>query len=289
MDTLPVSIERALQICNLKHSVNNDLAIFNFNDIPIPKEYRHMECIFVGVCVAGAGQYSMGTVKHPVKKNDVLIVGQGQILGDIEVSRDFECEALLISPDFFQDIIRDTHDVTNLFVFSREHPVITLETEEVTMFKEYLAFLKMKVDDHNHLYRRQITGTLIGCMVYDLCNAIKRYSMSTAQRATKSYAVFEDFIKLVETHFRHERRVSWYSEQLGMSPKTLLEMIKRASQRTPNEWLDIYTTLEIRLLLRHTSKSIKEIAEELNFGSQSSLGKFFREHVGISPTAYRHS
>ena len=211
------------------------------------------------------------------------------MLGDIEVSRDFECEALLISPDFFQDIIRDTHDVTNLFVFSREHPVITLETEEVTMFKEYLAFLKMKVDDHNHLYRRQITGTLIGCMVYDLCNAIKRYSMSTAQRATKSYAVFEDFIKLVEKHFRYERRVSWYSEQLGMSPKTLLEMIKRASQRTPNEWLDIYTTLEIRLLLRHTSKSIKEIAEELNFGSQSSLGKFFREHVGISPTAYRHS
>ncbi|MDD6820772.1 MAG: helix-turn-helix domain-containing protein, partial [Paraprevotella sp.] len=90
-----------------------------------------------------------------------------------------------------------------------------------------------------------------------------------------------------ELNFRRERRVSWYSERIGVSSKTLLEMVKRASRRTPNEWLDIYTSLEIRLLLRNTTKTIKEIASDLHFSNQSSLGKFFREHVGMSPKEYR--
>lgn len=76
---------------------------------------------------------------------------------------------------------------------------------------------------------------------------------------------------------------------MGITPKTLLETVKRVSNRTPNDWLDIYTTLELRLLLKTTTKSIKEISDELHFGSQSSMGKFFREHVGVSPTAYRQA
>ena len=31
----------------------------------------------------------------------------------------------------------------------------------------------------------------------------------------------------------------------------------------------------------------KEITEEMNFPNQSFLGKYFKEHVGISPSAYR--
>lgn len=59
------------------------------------------------------------------------------------------------------------------------------------------------------------------------------------------------------------------------------------SRRTPNDWIDDYVTLELRVLLRNTNKNIKEITEEMNFPNQSFLGKYFKEHVGISPSAYR--
>lgn len=271
--------------CNL----DDNLIISDFKELPLPNEYRHMQCALVGLCVRGQGQYTVGTVSYTVKPNDVIIVGQGQVLGDIRFDDDFEAELMFISPDFLQDAIRETAEVTNLFLFSRQNPVISMSTEEVMMFKEYIAFLKMKIADTTHTYRRQVGGCILGSMIYELCNAIKRFTTQASRHSSKSQAVFEKFIKLVEANFRTERRVGWYSEQLDMSPKTLLETVKRVSKRTPNEWLDVYTTLEIRLLLRHTSKPIKEIAEELNFGSQSSLGKFFREHVGISPSAYRQS
>ena len=63
--------------------------------------------------------------------------------------------------------------------------------------------------------------------------------------------------------------------------------MKQVSRRTPNDWIDHYVTLEIRVLLKNTNMSIKEIAQELNFPNQSFLGKYFKEHVGISPSAYR--
>lgn len=72
-----------------------------------------------------------------------------------------------------------------------------------------------------------------------------------------------------------------------ISPKYLSETVKNISGRAPNEWIDNYVTLELRSLLRNTTKSVKEIANEMNFQNQSFLGKYFKEHVGISPVAYR--
>ena len=72
-----------------------------------------------------------------------------------------------------------------------------------------------------------------------------------------------------------------------ITSKYLSETVKSVSHRSPNEWIEKYVTLELRVLLQNTSKSIKEIAKELNFPNQSFLGKYFKEHVGISPSRYR--
>ena len=61
------------------------------------------------------------------------------------------------------------------------------------------------------------------------------------------------------------------------------------SKRTPNGWIDHYVMLELRVLLKNTTKSIKEITEELNFPNQSFLGKYFKEHAGMSPSEFRRS
>lgn len=289
MNIQPITIDRVLQMCDIRHHVSKDLIVCDIDAIPMPEEMRQMSCTFVGLCTGGEGHYSVGTIEHRVQANDVIFVPEGQVLGDIRMSKDMVGEAMLISHDFLHSVIRDVRDVTNLFVFARENPVLSLTDNEVQMFKEYVSLLRKKVDDQGHHYRLQIAGTIIGAMIYDLCNVTFRSVSLGTQRMSKAQEVFQNFIKLVEKHFRTERRVGWYSEQLNVSPKTLLEMVKRVSQRTPNEWLDVYTTLEIRLLLRHTTKSIKEISEELGFGTQSSLGKFFREHTGVSPTSYRHS
>ncbi|MCM1078640.1 MAG: helix-turn-helix domain-containing protein [Bacteroidales bacterium] len=283
---LPVSIRRFMQYCEPGCHLDEDLVLTDFTEFPLPGEARKMYCVLAAVCTGGEGRYTLGTVEYKVKPNDVIIVAEGQVLGDIKTSDDFRGKALLISHDYLYSVIREVRDVSNLFVISRNRPVISLTQEEVAMFQEYLTQLKSKVGETGHKFRRQVVGMILAAMIYDFCNIITDEQPATS---LKSQETFETFIRMVEGNFRHERRISWYSEQLGVSPKTLLEVVKRVSSRTPSEWLDIYTTLEIRLLLRHTAKPIGKIAEDLHFSTQSALGKFFKEQVGMSPNAYRHS
>ena len=74
---------------------------------------------------------------------------------------------------------------------------------------------------------------------------------------------------------------------MGITPKYLSETVKSVSKNTPMEWIDNYVTLAIRVLLKDTTKTIKDIADEMNFPNQSFLGKYFRMHVGVSPSEYR--
>ena len=286
-DMEPVTIARVIDRCNVCHHIGEDFILTDFSDITLPAENRRMGCIFVGLCSQGAARYTVGTTERAIRPGDIVILAEGEVLGNINVADPLSGDVIFISHDFFYDVIRDVRDVTNLFVFAREHPVISLAPHETEVFSEYLNVLRRRVADTTHLFRRQVTGTLIASMIYDLCNITAKITDSPMSAQGKAQEIFEKYIRLVELNFRRERRVSWYSERIGVSSKTLLEMVKRASRRTPNEWLDIYTSLEIRLLLRNTTKTIKEIASDLHFSNQSSLGKFFREHVGMSPKEYR--
>ena len=74
---------------------------------------------------------------------------------------------------------------------------------------------------------------------------------------------------------------------MDISPKYLAETVRLISRKTPNDWINYYVVLEMRVLLKNTTKSIKEITKYMNFPNQSFLGKYFKEHVGMSPSEYR--
>ncbi|TWJ17981.1 helix-turn-helix protein [Bacteroides zoogleoformans] len=53
------------------------------------------------------------------------------------------------------------------------------------------------------------------------------------------------------------------------------------------EWINEYAIEQIKQELKHSDKSIKEIADEFNFSNQSFFGKYVKAHLGMSPAQYR--
>jgi AraC-like DNA-binding protein len=140
-----------------------------------------------------------------------------------------------------------------------------------------------------HPYRTELVKAWLLSMFYDMSGVIYRVEQQGQKVQTRADAFFAQFIRLLELNFRNERRVSWYAEQLGITAKYLSEVVKQVSKRTPTDWIDNYVILEMRVLLKNSTKNIKEIADELNFPNQSFLGKYFKEHVGMSPSEFRKS
>ena len=126
-------------------------------------------------------------------------------------------------------------------------------------------------------------------MIYDFGNIIYSAQHLASTKLTRAEILFNEFIKCVQDNFRTERRVAWYAKSLNITSKYLSEVVKSISKRTPSDWIDYYVILELRVLLRSSDLSVKEISDQLNFANQSFMGKYFREHVGISPSKFRKS
>ena len=272
--------------------IGNDLILFDsFGDVPMPTEARRMRCLFVALCTSGRAQYTVDTHRRTVEQNDVSILNEGQVVGNYLLSRDCNGLAFMMSYDFFRSVISGIHELSALFIFSRTHPVFHLSPEQSQTLKEYFFLIKKKVDDKNHHFRRELTGSLVKALIYDISNRIYeiQQEIDMDKKQTRAETIFTHFIRLVEQHFRRERRVGWYALQMNITAKYLSETVKAVSKRTPNEWIDNYVTMELSVLLKNSTLSIKDITKQMNFPNQSFLGKYFKEHVGMSPSEYRKS
>lgn len=284
-----VSIESIKKVYDGSFIGDSIILFDEIADVPIPKEPRRMNCLLLALCLKGEVSYSLDTVGVTVHPNDIMLMHEGQITDHYHISPDCSGIAIVISYEFFSEIIQGVHELASLFIFSRTHPVFTLTPKEVVTILDYFNALKQKVEQRDHHFLKDTVRSLVMTMIYDISNAIYRIQGLNDKKQTRAESIFASFIKLVEKHFRKERRVGWYADQLGLSAKYLAETVKMVSHQTPNRWIDYYVTLELRVLLRNTDKSIKEITNQMHFPNQSFLGKYFKEHVGVSPSKYRRS
>ena len=281
------SIADVLRYGPVSHVDDDLLLVEDLSQVPKANVPRRNHDIIIGLCLAGESDYTLNTEEHIVRPDDALIIPNGQVIDSCVRKPGTSGVGIMMSPDFFQEVVGDMREISSLILFSRNHPVFRLSARERVSIMNYFRLIKEKVDDDALLFRKDVVRHLVAAMICEIGNAIDRIQHNSEPAATRADAIFTDFIRLVEQNYKQERRVSWYGEQLCITPKYLSEMVKQVSRRTPNEWIDTYVTTELRVQLRSTTKSIKEIARDMNFPNQSFLGKYFKEHVGMSPMTYR--
>ena len=146
------------------------------------------------------------------------------------------------------------------------------------------------------MYKRQdfsseIIGGLIAATIYKVGDILTHYLTehpevdSPIHNRAEEY--FRQFTELLGEHYKHERSVGFYARQLCITPKYLTTIIRKTSGRTAVQWIDDYVVLEAKNLLKYSTMSIQEISYYLNFPNQSFFGKYFKNHTGMTPTAYR--
>ncbi len=281
------TLEEARQWGNAEYMTDGLILTDRINEAPIPQSSTRLNFILMAMCKKGKAQYSIDTRQQVVKPGDLMFVSERHVIDNYEASPDFECLCIMLTTEYYHGFVQDVKNVSSLLLFSMNNPVVPLTNKEIQVFTNYFETIREKMADTSHHYRSPLIKALLLAMFYDMSNVIYRVERQGNRKHTRAEAIFAHFIRLLEDNFRTQHRVSWYAEQLCITPKYLSEIVKKISLRTPNEWIDSYVILEARVLLKNTTKSIKEITDELNFPNQSFLGKYFKEHVGVSPSEYR--
>lgn len=106
----------------------------------------------------------------------------------------------------------------------------------------------------------------------------------------KSYRVrelFNRFMMLLEKDCKISRDVNYYSEKLNISSKYLTNIVSQVTGHTPKTIIDQYVILQLKLHLKRSTQSIKEMAWEFHFADVSFFCRYFKKHTGLTPQQIR--
>ena len=108
----------------------------------------------------------------------------------------------------------------------------------------------------------------------------------------KSYRVrelFNDFMMLMERDYKTSRDVGYYAEKMNITPKYLTNIVKQVTEHTPKAIIDQYTILQLKMQLKRTSLSIKQLAWEYHFTDVSFFCRYCKKHTGLTPQQVREA
>ena len=106
----------------------------------------------------------------------------------------------------------------------------------------------------------------------------------------KSYRVrelFNRFMMLLERDYKISRDVNYYAEQMNISSKYLTNIVNQVTGHTPKTIIDQYVILQLKIHLKRTTQSIKEMAWEFHFADVSFFCRYFKKHTGLTPQQIR--
>ncbi len=95
------------------------------------------------------------------------------------------------------------------------------------------------------------------------------------------------FKQSLEQNIRTYQQVNDYAQLLNISRISLNQASKKQFGITATEMIKQRLIFEIKTELLYSTKTINEIAFDLNFSEPNNLIRFFKNRIGVSPKAFR--
>ncbi len=193
---------------------------------------------------------------------------------------------LVFQNDFLSDFFDDKLFAYRLqYFYNSQYPqYLKLENEEYDIIRfalnEIIAEIKNYQNDSPHIIRSLLYFSLSKLnRLYSKC-----YNISPE---TQSNSIIYRFKELLEQNIRTMHSVEEYCDLLHITRHQMNAMVKEHTRHTPKEIINNRLLQEVKMELRHSQKTIAEIAYALHFSEPNNLTRFFSKNEGITPARYR--
>ncbi len=238
----------------------------------------------VGIIKEGRVEVNLNLIRHEMKKGDVIFIGRDVVFEALEISEDFDLMGVTVSDEVLKAAFYG--DLPEVFNGSRSFACVHVEEEEGEMMKELVMLL------WRTLYQRkgdEAVALSLVSTVFNYANFVicKREEKKDVVVRNRQQEIFDKFVALVNEYGAREHSVRFFADKLCLTEHYISKVVASVSGKTAKDWIEkaIVTSAEIQL--RHSSKQVSEIAEELNFPNASFFCKFFKRVTGVTAMEYR--
>ena len=259
--------------------------IDKIKDINQPKSVKIEDFVLL-LCLKGKATIYINDELHEVHPGDMLIAHPNTILENGMTSIDIEIRCIVLSIDYVKQLAMMEVKRWEVICFFEKSPILQLQPDEVESFCQYYDLLCAKTQQPSPTQKKVIDALMLA-FVYDMKGALSRVTRHMPRPFTAGETLFKRFIDLLGSSYPKPRSVAYYADRLNVTPKYLSSVCRQAGGQRASDLIDQYVLKDIEYLMKHTQKSIKEIACELEFPNLSFFGKYVKKHFGLSPKAYR--
>ncbi len=227
--------------------------------------------------------------RHKLKQKQILIyLPYNKTITGYTTSNNFEVKILCLSEKIMMDNFSMGNELWEKSFTLREEPIIDINEEVYKLFECYGNLLNQRYSMQGRSFHKEVITSLMKAFLYELLNEVGQSVETPGKHLLKQGDIlFKKFITLLSETNIKPRMVSWYAQQLCVTPKYLSTTCKNVSGKSATVWINQYVMKDISHMLIHSEKSIKEISDYMNFPNLSFFGKYVKSHFGISPKEYR--
>ena len=257
-----------------------------------PRRPRYHLVIIV---IQGSIDLIINGERHHFSKHTYINLPTWADVYEISYTDDFHAMVTATDNSVVEDIFRNRNPFPPDFRFSISHSLggkITDQKDVKTLQKD-ISNLIESLSNKNHRFAEEINYAYFYIMLTDMANMMwNKYGEGGPSHHTemkRSDSILKTFAELLSKHVMTEPSLDFYAEQLCISKQYLALIIKEKTRVTAGRIVAVMRTEVASRLLRDPELTIQQIASKMSFADQSSFGKFFKKHTGMSPLRYRQT
>jgi AraC-like DNA-binding protein len=269
------------------YSIGDDFILFENRAVTsVFHDSFELDVAVAIVCLGGTVKGSINTQSFEIHGPGLMIVLPDRIIGNGSSFEDFSGLFIIMSKQFVNDLKVNIKDTLSFTLSLRQKPWVPLDESGLNAVVRHFHMLKESIRLTENPYRMEAVKYMTISFFYSMGFHFHLFEVK-GKKSKQTAILVEKFLYLVQRHYREQRELNFYAEKLFLTPKHLSKVVREASNKSANDWINDHVILEAKSLLRSSGLTIQQISEELNFPSQSFFGKYFKRCTGMSPSGYK--
>lgn len=242
--------------------------------------------VVVFVCLKGEGKIVVDMQTISIRRGSIVILLPYSVIQLADISDNTRITLIATGMGFLEKLAL-SQPVENYVEKIREMPCLQLNENQLEQAKKIYLFVEELYKEATGPLKQEIRSSLLTLLALEIVTLFAENKESGNPRLSRQDQVFRNFTISLAKNVSQHRTVEFYANEACLTPKYFSTVIKKRSGKLPMDWITERTIVLIKFLLHNSDKSIQEISNDLNFPNQSFFTRYFKNHTGFTPSAFR--
>lgn len=237
-------------------------------------------------CTQGSLSIKINKIAYRVEEEAILTILPEMTVEPLSFSEDFRATVFLMSYDFIEKFTILPELISNTEVLNS--PLLYAAAQDKERLEELAALIVKYYGQPKTILLNQMIQYLAFSLITGVAKSYQSLTQKENLQKNRINQITDSFFELLQQHGELQRQVSFYAEQLHLTPQHLSSLIKKRTGKSIKSWIGFVVINKAKEYLNMTSLSIKEISDKMEFADASLFCRYFKRYIGQTPNTYRN-